>query len=169
MPDKKIVINTSPIISLAAVFGDLSILRCLYDEIIVPVEVYQEILHDGGKHFAADIFREAQFLTKLAAPQQLLPFLKSGLDRGEAAVIQTAFNLDIKTVCIDEVVGRRIARLCGLQLTGSLGIIIRAILSGQDLDLFEAIQKMRNQGIWISEALEKESQRILTEELKKRV
>jgi predicted nucleic acid-binding protein len=77
--------------------------------------------------------------------------------------------LDIKTVCIDEVVGRRIARLCGLQLTGSLGIIIRAILSGQDLDLFEAIQKMRNQGIWISEALEKESQRILTEELKKRV
>jgi len=36
---KFIVINTSPLISLAAGLGNLEILKRLYDEVIVPKEV----------------------------------------------------------------------------------------------------------------------------------
>ncbi|MCP2730476.1 hypothetical protein NJ959_18780 [Symplocastrum sp. BBK-W-15] len=33
-------------------------------------------------------------------------------------------NENIQTVCIDEVAGRRIARLSGLSVTGSIGILL---------------------------------------------
>lgn len=49
MPERKrIVINTSPLISLVAAMGDLNILHFLYAEVFVPFEVSQEITA-GGK------------------------------------------------------------------------------------------------------------------------
>lgn len=60
-------------------------------------------------------------------------------------------------MCIDESAGRRIARLNNLKLTGSLGIIISAINNGENIDFKKAINNMRNNGIWISEKLEKEA------------
>ena len=52
---------------------------------------------------------------------------------GEAAVIQLALEENIQTVCIDEAVGRRIARLNNLSLTGLIGILLRAKISGYPL------------------------------------
>lgn len=40
----------------------------------------------------------------------------------QPAVIQLALDKGIQTVCIDETVGRKIARLNNLTLTGSIGI-----------------------------------------------
>ncbi len=69
---------------------------------------------------------------------------------GEAAVIQLALEENIQTVCIDEAVGRRIARLNGLSLTGSIGILLRAKSSGYPLKMQQAIQRMPNRGIRLS-------------------
>ena len=59
----------------------------------------------------------------------------SALDPGEASVIQVALDKKISIVAIDELVGRRIARLNGLTTTGSLGMMIRAIHEGHAIDL----------------------------------
>jgi predicted nucleic acid-binding protein len=72
---------------------------------------------------------------------------------GESSVIQTALDKNIQTVCIDEAVGRRIARLNGLTLTGSLGIMIRAKKEGHQLMLREAVNRMQAHGIWLSDRL----------------
>lgn len=57
MPEfKQIVINTSPIISIVAALGDLSVLQDLYDRVNVPFEVSQEILVDNASRFAAPEF-----------------------------------------------------------------------------------------------------------------
>lgn len=66
--------------------------------------------------------------TRVVVPQ---PFLRNSLDRGEAAAIQTALNLSLPLVCIDETAGRRIARLCALNIP-------------------DALQRMRDHGIWLS-------------------
>ncbi|WP_216594172.1 hypothetical protein [Synechococcus sp. PCC 6312] len=55
----------------------------------------------------------------------MAPYLLNSLDSGEAAVIQLALNQNIQTVCIDETSGRRIARLNGLNVTGSIGILLK--------------------------------------------
>ena len=73
------------------------------------------------------------------------------LDPGEAAVIQLAVNERVGTVCIDEPVGRRFARLHGLRVTGSLGVLIRGKREGQPIELRSAIERMPGKGIRLSE------------------
>lgn len=48
----RIVINTSPLIALVAAWGNLSHLSSLYQEILVPFEVSQELLQGGSRNFA---------------------------------------------------------------------------------------------------------------------
>ena len=134
MPERKrIVINTSPLISLVAALGDLTVLRSLYTEVLVPFEVCQEITAGGKDGFAVAEFEAANWLKKKETSLSISSFLLNSLDLGEAAVIQLALDENIKTVCIDEAVGRRIARLNGLSLTGSIGILLRAKQSGYPL------------------------------------
>ncbi|NJL57568.1 DUF3368 domain-containing protein [bacterium] len=54
-------------------------------------------------------------------------------------------------VCIDEVVGRRIARLNSLKVTGSIGILLRAKQEGYDFLMKEVIDRMVNRGIRLSD------------------
>lgn len=75
------------------------------------------------------------------------------MDLGEASVIQLALNKSIQTVCIDETVGRRIARLSGLTLTGSIGILLRAKQEGYPVLMRHAIERMINRGIRLSETV----------------
>lgn len=75
------------------------------------------------------------------------------LDPGEASVIHTAITNRIPTVAIDEKAGRRIARLHGLQVTGSLGILIKAKEHGIIDSLSDCITRMQTHGIWISPPL----------------
>jgi predicted nucleic acid-binding protein len=99
-----------------------------------------------------DVFNAAaHWLEIQPMPVVLQPFLHNSLDKGEAAVIQTALNLQLPLVCIDEAAGRRIARLCELQLTGSVGILIKAKNTGYALDMPEALDRMRQHGIWLSD------------------
>ena len=79
------------------------------------------------------------------------PYLRNSLDRGEAAVIQTALDWGISLVCIDEVAGRRVARLNGLEVTGSIGILLKARQRGYPVDMAEAVRRLREHGIWLSD------------------
>jgi predicted nucleic acid-binding protein len=78
-------------------------------------------------------------------------FLANSLDSGEAAVIQLALDKTIETVCIDEAVGRRMARLSGLSVTGSIGVLLRARREGYPFSMRDAIQRMRQRGVWLSD------------------
>jgi predicted nucleic acid-binding protein len=80
-----------------------------------------------------------------------MPFLRHSLDVGEAAVIQTAIDLHLPLVCIDEAAGRRLARLCSLDLTGSIGVLIKASSLGYELSIPDALNRMQQKGIWLSE------------------
>lgn len=151
MPEsERIVINTASLIALVAALGDLSLLQSLYAQVFVPFEVCPKILTGGSSGFAVGEFEAATWLQKQQTPLNISPLLLNSLDRGEAAVIQLAMNENIKTVCIDEVAGRRIARLSGLSLTGSIGILLRAKRECYPLSMQQAISQMLNLGIRLS-------------------
>jgi len=158
---KLIVINTGPLIALIAGLGDLDILKRTYEGVIVPYEVSQEILIHEKEYFGVKEFKKSNWLIKKDKPVKINNFLNNTLDSGEAAVIQTALNEGIKTVCIDEVAGRRVARLNNLKLTGSIGIVISAIKNGEQLEIKNVIEKMRTNGVWISDNLEKEAIKLI--------
>ena len=75
------------------------------------------------------------------------------LDPGEAWVIQSALAQKVETVAIDEKVGRRVARIYGLQVTGSLGILIRARRMGVIPNLETALTRMHDHGLWVTPEL----------------
>lgn len=146
----KIVINTSPLIALIAALNDLTILQFLYQEVFVPWEVCQEILTGGKTNFGITEFNNATWLRKQTRSINISPWLLNTLDKGEASVIQLALEQNISTVCIDEVVGRRIARLSGLALTGSIGILLKAKEQSYPVDIKIAIENMLEKNIRLS-------------------
>jgi predicted nucleic acid-binding protein len=85
------------------------------------------MLTGGPGQFAVAAFETAHWLQKNTAPvNNIAAVLLNSLDSGEAAMIQLALNENIQTVCLDEIVGRRMARLHGLTVTGSIGVLLRA-------------------------------------------
>ena len=146
----ELIINTGPIIALVAALGDLRVLESLYQRVLVPLEVSNEIHARASKKFAVAEFDDAFWLEKWTSPLSITPYLSNSLDLGEASVIQLALDENIQAVCIDESAGRRIARLNGLSLTGSIGILLRAKKEGYSFSMQSAIQRMRSRGIWLS-------------------
>lgn len=155
MPDRSkiIVTNTTPLIALTAATGNLDILRQLYTRVVVPYEVAAEIKAGGKEAFGLDVFKQTSWLEIRHSPVELPPYLQNSLDQGEASVIQTALQEGIELVCIDEVAGRRIARLSKLSLTGSIGILLKAKAMGYPLSIPDALNRMRARGIWLSEGV----------------
>lgn len=150
MPEtQEIVINTSPIIAIVAALGDLRVLQ-IYRRVWVPFEVCQEISAGGAVQFALGEFEAAHWLQRCTQPLSIAAALLNTLDTGEAAVIQLALNHNIQTVAIDEAAGRRIARLNGLSMTGSIGILLRARNEGYQFSMQAAIDRMKARGIWLS-------------------
>ena len=154
MPPKlPVVINTGPLIALAAALGDLEALAHVAMLVVVPGEVFTECV--AGIHYdnAADKVRAASCCDIRpvfpALPQSLLDLL----DIGEAAVIHTALTEGITMVAIDELKGRRVARLHGLRVTGSLGMLVTLHQQGVVPSIEQAIQRLQNKGVFLSERL----------------
>ncbi|MEM6501127.1 MAG: DUF3368 domain-containing protein [Cyanobacteria bacterium P01_C01_bin.89] len=150
---KTIVVNTSPLLAITAATGDLSLFQKLNLHTIVPQEVAQEIRSGGGDRLGVQELNDASWLDIQPEPVAIAPYLLNTLDRGEASVIQTALNQGITTVCIDEKAGRRVARLSQLQLTGSIGILLKGKQTGYVDSVAIAIQRMKNHGIYLSQSV----------------
>lgn len=151
MPEmSRLVINTGPLIALAAALDDLAVLETLYQEVLVPFEVCREIRAKGADGFGIAQFEEARGLTKIARTTKVNPLLAGSLDPGEAAVIQVTLDEQIPIVAIDETVGRRVAKLSGLRLTGSIGILLKAHRQGFPFSMGEALERMKSRGVWLS-------------------
>ena len=151
---REIVINTGPVIALVAATDSLDWLAKLYQCVLIPHEVMAEISAGGPATPEATALQAAVDIVRLLDPAESISLaLLHELDRGEASVIHTAHEQSISTVAIDEKAGRRVARLHGLNVTGSLGILIKAKREGIIDNLADCIVRMRDRGIWISPAL----------------
>ena len=146
---KVIVSNTTPLIAQTAATGILEVLRALYSRVIVPYEVAEEIRAGGQEAFGLNVFEQATWLEINPDPMVLPPYLKKTLDLGEASVIQTALQQGVNRVCFDETIGRRVARLSNLNVTGSIGVLLKAKSIGYPASIPEAINRMRERGIWL--------------------
>lgn len=148
---RDIVINTGPVIALVAATGALNWLSEIYRNVSIPHEVVEEIAAGGPNNPELLALRAATEVVRSLPPASSPSrALLHELDLGEASVIHSALELGIPTVAIDEKAGRRIARLHGLKVTGSLGILIKAKEQGIIDHLADCIARMRVHGIWIS-------------------
>lgn len=151
---RDIVINTGPIIALVAGTDSLEWLPNLYGRIIIPFEVHQEIKAGGRGNPETLALQKINTQINIGYNKSKLPTdLTRELDLGEASVIHNAKLAGINTVAIDEKAGRRLARVHGLKVTGSLGILLKAKQNGIIANLSDCITRMRQHDIWVSAEL----------------
>jgi hypothetical protein len=125
-PTSPLVADTSPLISLDAC-KQLGLLRKLYGGVIVPRAVERELSVRGTTGLPKGLTRAHRKwigVRTLGAPPPLA--LVAALDIGEAEVIALALEIGSPLVLLDETAARKIARARGLQVTGSIGVLLRA-------------------------------------------
>ncbi|MBD2298659.1 DUF3368 domain-containing protein [Nostoc sp. FACHB-87] len=124
-----IVSDTSPITNLAAI-AQLDLLQKLYNQIIIPAAVYNEMvfvdkLVPGAMEVQTFAWIQTQTVKDL---QQVIIIQESqeNIDLGEAEAIALALELKADLLLMDERRGRIVAKSYGLQVTGLLGVLVQA-------------------------------------------
>jgi predicted nucleic acid-binding protein len=156
-----VVSNAGPLIALGKL-GQLGLLLKLYGYILIPHEVYHEVVINGLRLGATDA-QAVHFLieqghiriVEIALPSPLPPWAES-IDIGEIEVITLAQRQSADLVLIDDIRARKAARQVGLPLKGTVGILLAAFRQRYlTLPEFELLmQSIKAQpDLWISTAL----------------
>ncbi len=148
-----VVVNTGPLIALGSC-GQVGLLRLLHQRVVVPEAVVIELERGDpdSTSMSVEVLRPDWIeVQPLANPPS--PLLLAYLDEGEAAVISLALELGFQRVLIDERRGRLVARAMGLNVAGSVGVLLRAKREGILSAVRPCLEMMRSHGIWLSERL----------------
>jgi len=95
--------------------GKLSILKSLYQQILIPEAVYKEF----GKSIDWINFQRVN-------TPNLVRTLQTQLDFGESEAIALALEKDNTTLILDDKKARRIAEELGVKIIGTIGILLKA-------------------------------------------
>ena len=150
-----VISDTTPIISLTKI-ESLGILENLYKNIILPKTVYDELIVNADSHKEINIIKNCTFLKILHVkenPSVLLLQKQLKLGLGESEVIVLANNINADLIIIDEQKARKAARDMGLNVTGTLGILINARKRGLVGKLKPLLDKLIDNNIKINRNL----------------
>lgn len=145
-----IVSDTTPIISLIKA-NRLEILKTMFQEVIIPQAVYNELVCNLRFADEADIVKNCDFL-KVVSVQNTdnIALLRETekLDAGESEAIILSQKETADILLMDEHRGRQVAKRMGINITGTIGILLQAydeglLSQGDILDCMECIQKNR--------------------------
>lgn len=136
-----IVSNTSPLFYLFSI-NHLDLLPQIYDKIIIPVAVFEEITNIGNTDVSATLVPQLSWIkTQAVTNIELVHSLKTELDKGEAEAIALAIELNADRLIIDERLGRQKAKQLGVSVIGVLGILIAA----KQRNLIKAVKPLLRQ------------------------
>jgi len=150
--DKGIVVNTSPWIALS-ICGQIPLLEKLYTDVCIPLHVKEEIVAGGRESFGVYELETCEWvrIEKVRDTEKIK--LLYELEQGEAEVIILAKEKSIQLVLIDEKVARLQAKVLGLNVIGTLGVLLMAKKKGLLNAIKPAIAKILENGIWIRDEI----------------
>lgn len=153
------VLDSTPIIALALI-GKLDLLQRLYDQVVIPPAVQQEVLAGGPGAAGRAELRQASWVRVIPLQDPRRAEMLSDLDQGEAEVIALAQELGADLVVIDERLARRHTKRLGLTLTGTLGVLLRAKRAGLVPSIAPLIEQLLRGGIRLGDSVVAEALRL---------
>lgn len=145
------IANTSPVIYLSSM-NQISLLRKLFHEVFIPDAVKREVMSGGKDSFGVrEIKTEKWIKTRKIKNELAKRYLLTDIDDGEAEVIVLAEELKVKTIIMDDKLGRRIAKLRGFKVIGTLRILVAAKEKGLITEVKPLIKKLKEVGFWIND------------------
>jgi uncharacterized protein len=120
-----VICNATPLINFAAI-ARLDILPAIFERIIIPQAVYDETTGSGfpGTPFVLQAIASGWLQVRPVAT--IAPIIPVELDDGEREAIALAIEIAERGILLDEREARQIAQRLGLQVMGTLGILLLA-------------------------------------------
>jgi predicted nucleic acid-binding protein len=146
-----VVVNASPLILLTGI-GRIELLNRLFKEVYVPSAVLQEIR-------AMDEVAMNEALSRLSfecievSNRIAVDGLLGKLHLGEVEAIIGAIEKGVARVVMDDIAARNKARQMGLEVTGTIGILLKALEHGLLDDILPEIEKLKQAGMYLSDEL----------------
>jgi predicted nucleic acid-binding protein len=162
-----IVSNSGPLIHLAKA-GRLDLLKELFGGLIIPYEVKLEVIDGGKDEGMADAFliesevENGWIVIDKSNNTKLKELAKSaGIHIGEAAAIMLAKNMKCP-VLIDDLAARRFAFGMGLEVVGSIGVLVRCA-KVRKISKIEALETLEKLGrvMWLSIDVYEDARKII--------
>lgn len=142
---RKIIISDTSCLILLDKINEIDILKKLYEEVVVTTTILDEF----GKPLPEWI--------RIVDPQNISyqNILNASVDKGEASAIALALEQKDSLLIVDDYKARQLATGLGLKITGTLGVIVEAKLSGRINSVSDIISKIKTTNFRISPDLEK--------------
>lgn len=149
-----VVSDTSVLLNLCAV-GREDLLNALYGEVLAPdaVAIEFDSLVNRDSRFRGLVFPPFVIRVK---PKTIPPGLlaSANLQTGEISAIALALERRSSLVLMDELAGRAAAVALGLRVTGLLGVLLEAKISGHLSTLVPILDSLdREAGFWMAPSL----------------
>lgn len=147
-----VIVNTSPLFYLHRL-GCLNILEKLYDKIVIPHAVIDELKE--GKRVGEDV-PEIEDYKWIKSKEVTVPaFIKMipDLGHGEAEVLALACEEKEPLVIIDDTLARKIAKLQTLKFTGTAGVLLKAKTKNYITEVKPLLEKLKDVGFYLSDKL----------------
>ena len=147
-----IVCDTSPLLILAKV-GRLWLLTTLYGAVEIPTAVLDEVnVRERPDAEAIRQWRHTQDVPVREPLDASLDSFSAELGDGERVALALAMERDADLVVLDDQEGRRVAKRRGLNVTGTIGVLVEARADGYIDSLRQELDRVVEAGFWISES-----------------
>ena len=143
------VVNASPIIALAKA-DRLNLLTDLCRELLIPEAVVAEVLAGPPSDAARRTLQRGWGL--VVAPQGVPPsLLEWGLGTGETAVLAIAMERRPATAVLDDAAARTCARALGIEVIGTMGVVLRAMRKALIPSAADVLKALRTAGLYMDD------------------
>ncbi len=148
-----VICNATPLINFAAI-ARLDILQATFEQIIIPQAVYNETtgLSFPGTQYVLQAITSGWLQVRPVI--NVASTIPSELDDGEKEAIALALEIGQQRILLDEREARQVAQELGLQVMGTLGILLLAKNNQTISQVRPILDRMMNVAqYWVSATL----------------
>ena len=146
--------NTSPLLYLHRI-GAMGWLPQLFDAVWTPDAVKRELLEGRAKGYDAPDLTEHPWLNIVNPASMPSEWLALDLGAGELAAMALALEQPTKIILLDDLLARRTAQAAGLQVWGTLRVLLEAKAQGLTDLVTPSVLRLSQAGMWISPEVRK--------------
>ena len=146
----KAISNTSPLLYLWRV-RCLDLLPALFDEVWTPGAVVGEL--QEGRQRGYDVPSPTSHPWLEIVDPRYVPseWLTRDLGKGEIAAMALALENPERVVLLDDALARQVAQGAGLEVWGTLRVLLEAKSRGLTASVEPIVNRLREAGMWVSD------------------
>lgn len=151
---RKVVVNSTPLIVLCGI-GKLDILREMYHEIMIPEAVYREVTEKEDSACRQIQSADSWIHIEEIQDHSEKKMYKAKLHEGEVEVMILCQEKKADLAIIDDNAAKKTAKYLGINVTGTLGVLLKAKQKGIVKEIRPLISELKANGFYISSEIEK--------------